>query len=30
LKKINIDIAKEKVTIEYPHGNKERLTEKKN
>jgi stress response protein YsnF len=27
-KKVNIDIAKERVTIEYPNGKKERLTEK--
>ncbi len=26
-KKVNIDIVKERVTIEYPNGNKERLTE---
>jgi stress response protein YsnF len=26
-KKVNIDILKERVTIEYPDGNKERLTE---
>ena len=27
-KKVNIDIVKERVTIEYPNGKKERLTEK--
>ncbi len=27
-KKVNIDIAKERLTIEYPNGKKERLTEK--
>ncbi len=27
-KKVNVDIAKERVTIEYPNGKKERLTEK--
>ena len=27
-KKVNVDIAKERVTIEYPNGKKERLTDK--
>ena len=27
-KKVQVDIAKERVTIEYPNGKKERLTEK--
>ena len=27
-KKVHVDIAKERVTIEYPNGKKERLTEK--
>jgi stress response protein YsnF len=27
-KKVNVDIAKERVTIEYPNGKKEKLTEK--